>query len=48
MDHLIGYVGLAPLTHQLYFQLLEMNAKSGKVGRTISLLNMSKAWYYTP
>ena len=48
MDHLVGSVGLTPLTHLLSLQILEMNANSGNVGRTLSLLNLQKARYYPP
>ena len=44
MDHLIGYVGLAPLTHAVSFQPQETNAKSVNVGRNRILLNLQKAW----
>ena len=39
---------LTPLTHHLYLQLLETNAKSGNVGRTLRLLNLQKARDYPP
>ena len=48
MDQLVGSVGLTPLTHLLSLQILEMNANSGNVGRTLSLLNLQKARYYSP
>ena len=48
MERLIGSVGLTALTHPLSFQLLETNAKSGNVGRTLSLLNLRKARDYPP
>ena len=40
MEHLIGFVGLTPLTHLISFQLLETNTKSGNVVRALSLLNL--------
>ena len=48
MDHLIGSMGLYPLTHLLSFQLLEMNVESVNVERTLSFLNLQKYRYYTP
>ena len=43
-----GSVCLTPITHPPYFQILEMNAKSGNSRQTLSLLNLQKARDYTP
>ena len=43
MRRLIGSVGHTPLTHLIPFQLLDINARSGNVGQTLSLLNLKKS-----
>ena len=48
MECLIGFIGLTPLTHTFSFHILEMNAKSVNVGRTLSLLNLQKARGLSP
>ena len=45
---IIGSVCITPLTHMLSFQLLETNAKSKNLGRTLILLNLKKAWIILP
>ena len=39
MESPIGSVRITPLNHPLSFQILEINAKSVNVRRTLSLLN---------
>ena len=48
MEHRILSVVLTSLTHQLSFQLLEINAKSINVWRNLSLLNLQKSRDHPP
>ena len=48
MKSLIGYAGLTPLTHLPSFHILETNAKSRNVGRTLRLLNLKKDLDHPP
>ena len=48
MERLIGSVGLTHLTHSLSFQILKTNAKSGNIGRTLSVLNLQKSRDHPP
>ena len=48
MENLIGSVRFNPLTHLLSFQIQEMDAKYGNVGRTLRLLNLQNSRDYIP